>query len=75
MKNISRHKEKQTMAYTSLAEDAGERIKAATIAVEVADRHYRRGGPLDALNKANAKLADAHFRLYEADGGVVPDDR
>jgi hypothetical protein len=59
----------------SLAQDAAAAIKQATLEVENADRSYRRGGSLDALNKANAKLADCHFRLYEVDGGVVRDDR
>jgi hypothetical protein len=76
MRIISHVKEKQTMAYyTSLARDAAEKIKQATIEVERADAAYRRGGSLDALNKANAKLADAHFTLYECDGGVIPDRR
>ena len=61
--------------YTSLSQDGAQRIKEATIAVEAADRSYRKGGSLDALNKANAELADAHFRLYECDGGVIPDRR
>jgi hypothetical protein len=76
MRNISRVKEKQTMAYyTSQAQDAAERIKQATIAVEAADAAYRKGGGLDALNKANAKLADAHSDLYVADGGTMLDHR
>jgi hypothetical protein len=49
----------------SLAQDAAAAIKEATLEVERADQAYRRGGSgsLDALNAANAKLADCHFRL------------
>jgi lactam utilization protein B len=59
----------------SRAQDAAAAIKQATVEVENADRSYRRGGSLSALNVANAKLADCHFRLYEIDGGVIPDRR
>jgi hypothetical protein len=62
-------------SYTSRAQDCAEKIKQAQIEVEAADRAYRKGGSLAALNAANAKLADCHNRLYEIDGGVVPDDR
>jgi hypothetical protein len=63
------------MANTSRAQDAAAAIKQAQIEVENADAAYRRGGSLDAVNRANAKLADCHNRLYEIDGGVVRDKR
>jgi hypothetical protein len=61
--------------WTSRAQDAAEVIKRAQRAVENADKAYRKGGSLTALNKANDKLAAAHNALYEVEGGVVPDDR
>jgi hypothetical protein len=61
--------------FTSRAQDCAEQIKRQEIAVEKADRAYRKGGSLDAVNTANAKLAALHNRLYEIDGGVVRDDR
>lgn len=60
---------------TSRAQDCAERIKQAQADVAKADRAYRRGGGVDALNAANRRLADAHNDLYVADGGTVPDVR
>ena len=54
------------------ARDCATKIKAAQADVAKADLAYRKGGSLDALNKANAALADAHNALYEADGGIIP---
>jgi hypothetical protein len=62
-------------SYTSRAQDAAQKIKEATIEVEAADRSYRKGGSLGALNKANRALADANDALYTADSGTMPDDR
>jgi hypothetical protein len=62
-------------SYTSRAQDCAERIKLAQADVAKADAAYRKGGSLDVLNRANAKLASAHQDLYTADGGVIPDDR
>ena len=62
-------------SYTSRAQDCAERIKAAQADVAKADAAYRKGGSLDALNRANANLASAHNDLYVADGGTIPDDR
>ena len=59
----------------SRAQDAAAVIKQAQIDVENASLKYRRGGSVDELNAANRKLAAAHNRLYEIDGGVVRDDR
>ncbi len=64
------------MAYfTSRAQDCAQAIKEAQAAVAQADKAYRKGGSLDALNAANRRLADAHNDLYCADNGFVPDDR
>jgi hypothetical protein len=62
-------------SYTSKAQDAAQKIKEAQSGVDSADQAYRRGGSLNALNKANRALADAHNDLYEADAGVVCDKR
>jgi hypothetical protein len=62
-------------SYTSRAQDAAAAIKRVSIEVENADAAYRRGGSLETLNKANAKLAAAHDDLYVADGGTMPDHR
>ena len=59
----------------SRAQDVAAEIVKAQREVEAADRAYRRGGSLNDLNRANAKLAACHNRLYEVDGGVVPDRR
>jgi hypothetical protein len=56
----------------SRAEGVAAEIVKRSIAVEKADAAYRRGGSLENLNKANARLADTHFLLYEIDGGVIP---
>ncbi len=61
--------------YTSRAEDAAEKIKQAEIAVEQAQMAYRKNGNVDAVNKANRALADAHDDLYTVKGGRVPDTR
>ena len=57
----------------SRAQDVASEIVKAQREVERADRAYRKGGSLTDLNRANAKLASCHFRLYEVDGGVIPD--
>jgi hypothetical protein len=51
------------------------RVEAAKRAVAKAMDAHSRGGKLEAVNRANADLADAQFRWYEHSGGVVPDDR
>jgi hypothetical protein len=61
--------------FTSRAQDCAERIKQAQADVAAADRAYRRGGSVDALNKANRALADATDALYVVDGGTMPDHR
>ena len=59
----------------SRAQDCAAQIKQAQGDVAQADAAYRKGGSLDALNRANRKLADAHNDLYTANGGTIPDDR
>ena len=60
-------------SYTSGAQDCANAIKQAEADVATADRSYRKGGSLDALNAANRKLADANNDLYVADGGTMPE--
>jgi hypothetical protein len=59
----------------SRGQDCAAEIIAAQKAIERADAAYRKGGSLDALNRANRKLADCHQRLYEINAGSIPDDR
>jgi hypothetical protein len=61
--------------FTSRAQDCAAQIKAAQDEVEKATWDYRRGGSVDAVNKANRKLADAHDALYTADSGMCEDRR
>lgn len=61
--------------YSSRAQDCAARIKEAQSEVARADLAYRRGGDVNALNRANAKLANATNDLYVADAGTIPDDR
>jgi hypothetical protein len=64
------------MAYfTSRAQDCAQKIKEARAEVERATWDYRRGGGVDALNKANRRLIDAHDALYVADSGMCEDRR
>lgn len=65
----------QTMAYQTREQKACEEIEAARDAVDRAQLAHQRGGPLDAVVKANQRLADAHARNYEVASGRVPDDR
>jgi hypothetical protein len=74
-RSTSPTKWRTVMAYQSRASDACEEIMAAEIAVEKATHDYRRGGSVEKVNAANSRLANAHSRLYEIDGGVVRDDR
>ena len=62
-------------SYTSRAQDCAQRIKLAQSDVAQAVASYRKGGSVDAVNRANAKLISAHNDLYTADGGSIPDDR
>ena len=63
------------MTYRTRLEDACSEIEAAQIAVAKAAESYSRGGSLNALNKANRALADAHASYRETSGGRVPDCR
>ena len=50
-------------------------IQAARRKVAAATDDYRKGGSVNALNKANRELADCHYRWREVCGGLVPDER
>jgi hypothetical protein len=63
------------MAYQGEDSKHCANIEAAQRAVAKATQAYRRGGSLDAVNKADRDLADANYRWYEWSGGNVPDDR
>ena len=60
---------------TSYADRYALAISEAQAAVAKATNAHSRGGSLDAVNRANAKLADAHCRYTEWVSGNVPDDR
>jgi hypothetical protein len=49
-------------------EKAREQVKASMIA-------YSKGGSIDALNKANRALADAHQASWRHASGIARDDR
>ena len=63
------------MTYRTESDGYAQAIEDARVKVAKADAAYRKGGPLDALNKANRELADAHARYDECQGGNVPDKR
>lgn len=64
------------MAYF-LGEDSKHctRVEAAQMKVAKAMQAHSRGGSCEAVNKANAELADAHYRRREWSGSRVTDDR
>jgi hypothetical protein len=61
------------MAYQ--IDKACQEIDDARKAVADATAAYRKGGSLDAVNRADRRLANANDRWREVVGGVVPDDR
>ncbi len=63
------------MAYRSQLANACADIEVARAAVAKAQQNYSDGGSVDAVNRANARLAEAHSRLRETTGGNVPDTR
>lgn len=63
------------MTYKSYLDDYTIDIEKARQAVERAQNNHSKGGSLDAVNRANRRLADAHFRYRECQGGNVHDDR
>jgi hypothetical protein len=63
------------MAYRSPDDDFCAEIEAAREAVCTAQKAYERGGSVDAVNRANDRLTDAHYRWREWSGGRVPDNR
>jgi hypothetical protein len=50
-------------------------IEAGRRAVAEAQLAYRRGGSIEAVNRANRKLADAHDVYRECSAGRVHDPR
>jgi hypothetical protein len=50
-------------------------IKAATRAVEKAMLDFRKGGSVEAVNKADRRLAMAHYRGRVVSGGRIDDYR
>jgi hypothetical protein len=52
--------------------DACEKIEAAKSDVAKAQRNYEKGGPVDPVNKANRRLADAEDAMYEIVSGRIP---
>ena len=63
------------MAYQSRVSEACNEIEQAQLAVQSATKAYNRGGSLDAVNRANRRLADAHEAQYAVAAGLVQDDR
>jgi hypothetical protein len=55
--------------YTIAAEQARVKVGRAMMG------HNRGTASVDAVNKANSDLAEAHFRWRECQNGNVPDDR
>jgi hypothetical protein len=58
--------------YTSREQDAAQKIKESQIEYERAEANYRRGGGVDAINKAKSKLAAAHNDRYVVASGICP---
>jgi hypothetical protein len=50
-------------------------IQAATEQVEKAMVDYRKGGSVQAVNRANDRLAKAHRAAYDISSGRIPDFR
>ncbi|MCP3382853.1 hypothetical protein NLM31_21025 [Bradyrhizobium sp. CCGUVB4N] len=62
------------MFWTDL-DRAYDEVHDARAAVDKAQRDYSKGGSANAVNSANRRLADAHDRLREINGGRVRDTR
>lgn len=62
------------MFWTDL-DRAYDEVHNARAAVDKAQREYAKGGSTQALNAAEQRLADAHFRVREISGGRVRDTR
>jgi hypothetical protein len=65
----------EKMAYSVGGEKLSEEVVAARTAVARAETAYSRGGSVNAVNKANARLAAAHDRLREFTGLRIPSDK
>jgi hypothetical protein len=63
------------MAYERQELECEDEINRARRAVAAEELAYRKGGSPDELNRANRRLADAHWRHYEVCGGLVPEKR
>jgi hypothetical protein len=63
------------MAYERQELECENEINQARKAVAEATNEYRKGGGPDAVNRANRRLADAHYAWRECTGGLVPDKR
>lgn len=63
------------MTYRTKLDDATAEIEAAREAVAKADAEYSRSGNVDAINRANARLARTHSEWREIYGLNVPDRR
>ncbi len=62
------------MFWTDL-DRAYDEVHNARTTVDKAQRDYSKGGSASAVNAANRRLADAHDRVYEINGGRVRDMR
>jgi hypothetical protein len=63
------------MAYTTELQRCVEECDKAREAVKEATISHSKGGSLDAVNKANARLASANQSYYRTAAGLARDDR
>ncbi len=63
------------MTYKSYLDDYTISIEKARQQVERASIAYSKGGSVEAVNRANKALGDAHARWRECQNGNVEDDR
>ena len=63
------------MTYRSELDGYTRAIEEARVAVAKAQQAYSRGGSVEAVNKANRRLADAHAEWRECAELRVPDKR
>ncbi|MBR1298551.1 hypothetical protein [Bradyrhizobium sp. AUGA SZCCT0042] len=62
------------MAFQSREADAYAEIDKAQRAVKSAMQKHSAGGSVDAVNKANKRLADAHNAAWRTSAGLATDD-
>jgi hypothetical protein len=65
----------EAVAYQTRTTEAWAAVDQAQQAVKDATEKYSRGGSLDAVNKANRKLANCHAAADRVSGGLALDDR